>query len=50
MKKILLFFKTLNEIHREIKKFTKESANKSLIDELSNKLLKLKFKSNNSIN
>ena len=43
-------FKTLNEIHREIKKFTKESANKSLIDELSKKLLKLKFKSNNSIN
>ena len=38
-------FKTINEIHRYIKKSTK----KSLIDKLSNKLLRLEFKSNNSI-
>ena len=38
-------FKALNEIHRHIKK----SIKKSLTDELSNKLLRLEFKSNNSI-
>ena len=38
-------FKAVNEIHSHIKKSTK----KSLIDELSNKLLRLEFKSNNSI-
>ena len=42
-------FKDINEIHRHIKKSTKKSTKKSLIDELSNKLLRLEFKSNNSI-
>ena len=42
-------FKTINEIHRQIKKITKKSTKKSLIDELSNKLLRLEFKSSNSI-
>ena len=46
-------FKALNEIHKEIKepikKLTEESTKKSLIDELSNKLLRLEFKSNNSM-
>ena len=32
-----------------MKKFTKKSTKKSLIEELSNKLLRLEFKSNNSI-
>ena len=45
-------FKAINEIHRHIKKSTKKltenSTKKSLIDELSNKLLRLEFKSNNS--
>ena len=45
--------KAINEIRRHIKKSTKklteESTQKSLIDELSNKLLRLEFKSNNSI-
>ena len=43
----------MNEIHRHIKKSTKtlteKSTKKSLIDELSNELLRLEFKSNNSI-
>ena len=34
---------------RYIKESTKELTKKSLIDELSNKLLKLEFKKNNSI-
>ena len=46
-------FKAINEIHRHIKKSTKKltekSTTKSLIDELSNKLLRLEFKSNTSI-
>ena len=32
-------FKTINEIHRQISKLTEKSTKKSLIDELSNKLL-----------
>ena len=42
-------FKIIDEIHRQIKKLTEKSTKKSLIDELSNKLLRLEFKSNNSI-
>ena len=46
-------FKAINEIHRHIKistkKLTEKSTKKSLIDDLSNKLLRLEFKSNNSI-
>ena len=42
-------FKAINEIYRYIKKLIKKSTKKSLIDELSNKLLRLEFKSNNSI-
>ena len=46
-------FRVINEIHRHIKnsteKLTEKSTKKSLIDELSNKLLRLEFKSNNSI-
>ena len=38
-------FRAINEIRRHLKKSTK----KSLIDQLSGKLLRLKFKSNNSI-
>ena len=46
---MLNIFKAINDIHRHIKKLTKKSTKKSLIDELSNKLLRLEFKSNNSI-
>ena len=46
-------FKAQDEIFRYIKESTKESTKeltkKSLIDELSNKLLKLEFEKNNSI-
>ena len=42
-------FKAINEIHRHIKKSTKKSSKKSLMDALSRKLLRLEFKSNNSI-
>ena len=42
-------FKAINEIHRQIKESIKKSGKKSLIDEISDKLLRLKFKSNNSI-
>ena len=42
-------FKAQNEIFRHIKKSNKESTKKSLIDKLSNKLLKLEFEKNNSI-
>ena len=46
-------FKAQNEIFRHIKESNKESTEeltkKSLIDELSNKLLKLEFERNNSI-
>ena len=42
-------FKTINETHRQIKKLTEKWTKKSLIDELPNKLLRLEFKSNNSI-
>ena len=38
-------FKEINKIHRHIKKSTK----KSLIDDLSKRLLELEFKSNHSI-
>ena len=38
-----------NYIVKSTKKVTEESTRKSLIDELSNKLLRLEFKSNNSI-
>ena len=38
-------FKEINKIHRHIKKSTK----KSLIDDLSKRLLELEFKSNQSI-
>ena len=45
--------KAINEIFRHIKesnkKSTEESTEKSLVDELSNKLLRLEFKSDNSI-
>ena len=53
IKKILIFFKVQNEIFRHIKesnkKSTEESTKKSLIYELSNKLLKLEFEKNNFI-
>ena len=42
-------FKTINEIHRQIKKLTKTSTKTFLIGEISNKLLRLEFNSNNSI-
>ena len=46
-------FKAINEIFRHInetnRRSTEELTKVSLIDELSDKLLKLKFKSNNSI-
>ena len=38
-------FKEINKIHRHIEKLTK----KSLIDKISERLLKLEFKSNHSI-
>ena len=41
--------KIQNYIAKSTKKLTEESTKKSLIDELSNKLLRLEFKSNNSI-
>ena len=41
--------KIQNYITKPTKKLTEESAKKSLIDEISNKLLRLEFKSNNSI-
>ena len=47
-------FKVINEIFRHFKesnrKSTEESTKKYLVDELSNKLLRLEFKSDNSIN
>ena len=42
-------FKALNEIHRHIKESIKKLIKQSLINELSNKLLRLVFKSYNSI-
>ena len=46
-------FNAINKIHRHIKKSTKKLTEKStkegLIDKLSNKLLRLEFKSNDSI-
>ena len=42
-------FEAINEIHRHTKKSTKKLTKKSLIEELSNKLLRLEFKSNISI-
>ena len=42
-------FKTINEINRQIKKLTEKPTKKSLIDELANKLLRIEFKSDNSI-
>ena len=41
--------KKQNYITKSTKKLTEESTKKSLIDEFSNKLLRLGFKSNNSI-
>ena len=41
--------KIRNYITKLTKNLTEESTKKSLIDELSNKLLRLEFKSNNSI-
>ena len=41
--------KIRNYITKSTKNLTEESTKKSLIDELSNKLLRLEFKSNNSI-
>ena len=52
-KNFLNIFKAHNEKFRHIKESNKESTKeltkKSLIDELSNKLLKLEFEKNNSI-
>ena len=48
-KENLNIFKAQNEIFRQIKESTKELTKKSLIDELSNKLLKLEFKKDSSI-
>ena len=42
-------FKVINEIHRQIKELTKKSTKNSVIDELSNKVLRLEFKKDNSI-
>ena len=42
-------FEAINEIHEHTKKSTKKLTKKSLIEELSNKLLRLEFKSNISI-
>ena len=42
-------FKAQNEIFRHIKESNKELTKKSLIDELSNKLLKLEFEKDNFI-
>ena len=42
-------FKVINEINRHIKKSTKEINKKSLINELSCRLLKMRFKSDDSI-
>ena len=41
--------KAINKIHRHIKESIQKSTEKSLIDELSDKLLKREFKSNSSI-
>ena len=41
--------KAINEINRHIKKSTKEINKKSLIDEISSRLLKIEFKSGDSI-
>ena len=41
--------KIKNEIFKHIKESIKKSTKKALIDQLSNKLLRLEFKSNNSI-
>ena len=41
--------KIQNYINKSTKRLTEESLKKSLIQELSNKLLRLEFKSNNSI-
>ena len=49
MKKKINISKVQNEIVRHIKESIKKPTKKSLIDELSNKLLRLEFKSNNSI-
>ena len=47
--KNLNIFKEINKIHRHIKKSTEKSTKKSLIDDLSKRLLELQFKSNHSI-
>ena len=43
--KKFIIFKEINEIHRNIKKSTK----KSLVENLSKRLIELEFKSNHSI-
>ena len=43
--KKIIIFKEINEIHRNIKKSTK----KSLVENLSKRLIELEFKSNHSI-
>ena len=45
-KKILIF---LSKVTKSTKKLTEESTNRSLIDDLSKRLLGLDFRSNNSI-
>ena len=42
-------FKSINEMHRRIKKLTEKSTKKSSIDELLNKLLDWNLKKNNSV-
>ena len=42
-------FKEINKIHRHIIESTKKQTKKSLIDDLSKRLLELEFKSNHSI-
>ena len=39
-------FKEINKIHRHIKKSTEKSVEKSMIEDLSKRLLELKFKLN----
>ena len=53
LKKMLISYVEIGEIQncitKSTKKLTEESTRKSLIDKLSNKLLRLEFKSNNAI-
>ena len=47
--KNLNIFKEINKIHRHIKKSTEKSTKKSLIDDLSKRLLELEFESKHSV-